>query len=99
MGDYPAEAAQIAKKIDKPVQLVWTREDDMAHDFYRQASCHRFRGAVDEHGRPTAWSHTLASTSIYAMWHPDQGPEELEVGGAKQMPYAIPNVRLEYAAV
>lgn len=99
MADYPTEAAQIAKKIDKPVQLVWTREDDMAHDFYRQASCHRFRGAVDAHGRPTAWSHTLASTSIYAMWHPDQGPEELEVGGAKQMPYAIPNVRLEYAAV
>ena len=99
MADYPTEAAQIAKKIDKPVQLVWTREDDMAHDFYRQASCHRVRGGVDAHGRPTAWSHALASTSIYAMWHPDQGPEELEVGGAKQMPYAIPNVRLEYAAV
>ena len=99
MADYPAEAAQIAKKINKPVQLVWTREDDMGHDFYRPASCHRLRGAVDAHGRPIAWSHTLASTSIYAMWHPDQKPEELEVGGAEQMPYAIPNVRLEYAAV
>jgi len=99
MADYPAEAAQIAKKIDKPVQLVWTREDDMGHDFYRPASCHRFRGAVDAHGRPSAWSHTLASTSIAAMWHPDQGAEDTEVGGAKQMPYAIPNVRLEYAAV
>lgn len=100
MADYPAEAAQIAKKINKPVQLVWTREDDMAHDFYRPASCHRFRGAVDANGRPIAWSHTLASTSIEGMWHPDQGkPEDSEVGGAKQMPYAIPNVRLEYAAV
>jgi isoquinoline 1-oxidoreductase subunit beta len=97
MADYPAEAAQIAKEINRPVQLVWTREDDMTHDFYRPASCHRLRGAVDEHGRPIVWSHTLASTSIYGLWHPEQNkPEELEIGGAKQMPYAIPNVRLEF---
>ena len=97
MADYPVEAAQIAKKVDKPVQLVWTREDDMAHDFYRPASCHRCRGTVDEHGRPIVWSHTLASTSIYGFWHPEQNnPEELEIHGAKQMPYAIPNVRLEF---
>jgi isoquinoline 1-oxidoreductase beta subunit len=97
MADYPAEAAQIAKVVGKPVQLVWSREDDMTHDFYRPAACHQMKGAVDQSGRPLAWSHTIASTSIGAFWHPDSpNPEESEVGGAEQMPYAIPNVRLEY---
>jgi isoquinoline 1-oxidoreductase beta subunit len=97
MADYPAEGAQIAKVVGKPVQLVWSREDDMTHDFYRPAACHQMKGAVDKNGQPVAWSHTIASTSIEAYWHPDRGkPEESEVGGAEQMPYAIPNVRLEY---
>jgi isoquinoline 1-oxidoreductase beta subunit len=97
MADYPAEAAQIAKIVGKPVQLVWSREDDMTHDFYRPAACHQMKGAVDANGKPLAWSHTIASTSIGAFWHPDSpNVEESEVGGAEQMPYAIPNVRLEY---
>jgi len=99
--DYPAEAAQIAKVVRKPVQLVWSREDDMTHDFYRPAACHQMHGALDANGRPMAWSHTIASTSIHAYWGPPHNskPEESEVGGAEQMPYAIPNVRLEYNAV
>ena len=69
----------------------------MTHDFYRPAACHQMKGAVDPQGRPLAWSHTIASTSIEAYWHPDAGkPEDSEIGGAEQMPYAIPNVRLEY---
>jgi isoquinoline 1-oxidoreductase subunit beta len=101
MADYPAEAAQIAKVVGKPVQLVWSREDDMTHDFYRPSACHQMRGAVDANGHPLAWSHTIASTSIQAFWGPPNNPkpEESEVGGAEQMPYAIPNVRLEYNAV
>jgi isoquinoline 1-oxidoreductase subunit beta len=97
MADYPAEGAQIAKIVGRPVQLVWSREDDMAHDFYRPAACHQMKGAVDKNGLPLAWSHTIASTSIEAFWHPEAGKfEDSEVGGAEQMPYAIPNVRLEY---
>ncbi len=96
MADFPAEAAQIAKVVPKPVQLVWTREDDMTHDFYRPATCHHMRGAVDANGRPSAWSHAIASTSINGFWHPNGKPEESEVGGALQMPYAIPSVRLEF---
>lgn len=99
MADYPAEAAQIAKVVGKPVQLVWSREDDMTHDFYRPAACHVMRGAINPAGHPLFWSHTIASTSIGAFWGSPDKLEESEVGGAKQMPYAIPNVRLEYAAV
>ena len=99
MADYPAEAAQIAKVARKPVQLVWSREDDMMHDFYRPAACHQMRGAVDQAGHPLLWSHTIASTAIGSMWGSPDKLEESEVGGAKQMPYAIRNVRLEYNAV
>ena len=99
MADYPAEVAQIAKVVGKPVQLVWTREDDMTHDFYRPMACHRMMGAVDASGHPTAWSHTLASTPINVLFDPKGPPEEQEVGGAREMPYAIPNVRLEYNPV
>ncbi len=49
-GDFPTEATQIAKRINRPVQLVWSREDDMMHDFYRPASYHRMNGAVDSQG-------------------------------------------------
>lgn len=99
MADFPAEGAQIAKVVGKPVQLVWTREDDMTHDFYRPATCHRLRGAVDSTGKPVAWFHTFASTSIGGYWNPKEDPAKDESGGATQMPYAIPNVRLEYNAV
>jgi len=98
MADFPAEAAQIAKVVGKPVQLVWTREDDMTHDFYRPAACHHMRGAVAD-GRPVAWLHTLTSTSIRGYWDPKAEPSSQEVGGAEQMPYAIKNVRLEYNPV
>jgi isoquinoline 1-oxidoreductase subunit beta len=99
MADYPAEAAQIAKVVGKPVQLVWSREDDMTHDFYRPSACHHLIGAVDRDGHPLVWSHGMASTSIAAFWQSPDRAEQSEVGGAEQMPYAIPNVRLEYNAV
>jgi isoquinoline 1-oxidoreductase subunit beta len=99
IADFPAEAAQIAKVVGKPVQLVWSREDDMTHDFYRPMSCHRMQGAIGKDGRPAAWFHTLVSTSIRGYWDPKAPPERQEVGGAEQMPYAIPNVRLEYNPV
>jgi len=96
MPDFPGEAGQIARQVGKPVQLVWTREDDMTHDFYRPASCHRLRGAIGSDGRPSVWSHTLASTAIGAQWNPNDPVENSEIGGAQQMRYAIPNVRLEF---
>lgn len=99
MADFPAEVAQIAKVVGKPVQLVWSREDDMTHDFYRPATCHRMRGAIGPNGRPMAWFHTLVSTSIKGYWDPKADAAEDESGGAAQMPYAIPNVRLEYNPV
>lgn len=98
MGDFVMEAAQVAKKTGKPVQVLWTREDDMQHDFYRPASYHRFSGAVDAQGNLTAWKHFQTSTSIDAMWSPKgaESPENSEFGTATFIPYQTPNFRVEY---
>ena len=97
-GDFVMEAAQVAKAAGKPVMVLWTREDDMQHGFYRPASYHRMWGALDAQGKLAAWKHFQTSTSIAAMWEKDgaEKPEQSEFGTAAFIPYAAPNYRVEY---
>jgi isoquinoline 1-oxidoreductase beta subunit len=97
--DFVMEAAQVAKATGKPVMVLWTREDDMQHDFYRPASYHKFSGAVDGEGKLAAWKHFQTSTSIAAMWRDkgEENAEQSEFGTAAFIPYQTPNYRVEYA--
>ncbi len=97
--DFAVEAAQVSKAVGKPVMVVWTREDDTQHSFYRPAALHRISAALAEDGTPQAWFHRIASTSIDGFWAtPGKAkPEESEVSGISNLPYALPNFRLEYA--
>jgi isoquinoline 1-oxidoreductase beta subunit len=96
--DFVMEAAAVAKVIKKPVMVLWTREDDMRHDFYRPASYHKLQGAIDKDGRLVAWKHFQTSTSIASKWS-QKGEEDNgkgEFGTGATIPYQTPNIRLEY---
>jgi isoquinoline 1-oxidoreductase beta subunit len=81
--DYAIQAARIANEVHYPVQLIWSREEDMRHDHYRQASISRFTAALDAAGKPTAW------VNQYVEKH---DPKE-----APYIPYGIDNQFIHFA--
>jgi isoquinoline 1-oxidoreductase beta subunit len=59
--DYVGEAVSLSKEIGAPVKVIWTRDDDIQHDFYRPATTHWLRGGLDADGVPVAWEHHIAA--------------------------------------
>jgi len=96
--DFVMEAAEVAKAIGKPVMVVWTREDDLQHDFYRPASLHAMQAALGENGELLAYKHFQTSTSIAYKWEKNgvEKPEDSEFGTGATLPYQTPNLRFEY---
>ncbi len=98
LADYAVEAAQISKAAGAPVQVLWTREDDMQHGFHRPASYHRMSAALNQDGQVIAWRHHLTAPSISAQLFGggEDNPRPDAVDGAAQLPYQIPNLLVSY---
>ncbi len=99
--DFTIAATLLSKMSGKPVKLVYSREDDMRAYFYRPASVTRFTGALDESGKPVSFTARVASPSIMEasgfMKLPPDGVDSFAVEGVKDVPYDIPNLRIEYS--
>jgi len=95
--DYVTEAVELSKAIGAPVKIVWTREDDTRHDFYRPRTYNVFRAALDPQGAPLAWLHRIVGPGILHQrgLKPDQIDRTMIEGAANQ-PYDIPNLQVEY---
>ncbi|HVE78466.1 MAG TPA: molybdopterin cofactor-binding domain-containing protein [Gemmatimonadaceae bacterium] len=99
MSDAAAEAAFLSKAVGAPVQVVWTREDDLRHDYYRPSGCHRLRAALDARGALVAWTHHLANTSRYQFARRTDPPEASELYRDDFPAWLVANFRLEHSAV
>ena len=91
--DFFAQAVEISKAVGAPVKLVWTREDDMTHDFYRPTSYHQLSGALDAQGRPVAMKFHLTSPSVTSRLFPAVVQNGIDpfMTEAAAVPYDIPN--------
>ena len=95
--DYMVEAAAISKMINAPVQVIWTREDDIQHSYYHAVSAQYMKGALDEKGNVTGWLHRTAYpsiTSTFAAGVTHGAGFEFQQG-LTNIPYEIDNIRCE----
>ena len=95
-------AVEIAKQVDAPVKVVWTREEDIQHDMYRPYWFDRISAGLDENGKPIAWSHRFAGSSVIARWLPPafkNGLDPDSTEGAIDLVYDLPNFHVEYVRV
>ena len=100
--DGVVRAVQIAKQVEGPVKVIWTREEDIQHDMYRPYFFDRMSAGLDENGMPIAWHHRFAGSSILARYLPPAFKNGLDpdtIDGAIDLSYALPNMRVEYVRV
>jgi len=96
--DMVIAAVRVAKQIDGPVKVIWTREEDIQHDVYRPA----YRDAITatlSGGKIVGWKYRVSGSSVMARWFPpgfQNGVDIDAVDGAVDMPYDIPNLQVEY---
>ncbi len=100
--DYGVEAVLVSRAVGGPVQVLWTREDDIRHDYFRTPSYHSMFAALDDKHHVIAWRHHVITSPI--RWQsagPDtEHPELYELEGAANLPYeTIPNILVEYTPI
>jgi isoquinoline 1-oxidoreductase beta subunit len=96
--DYVEIAVRVAKQVDGPVKVTWSREEDMQHDVYRPSYRNVLAASVSD-GRLVGWSHRITGSSIIARWIPpafQKGVDIDAVDSGADLPYDIPNLQVEY---
>jgi isoquinoline 1-oxidoreductase beta subunit len=98
--EYVRQAVAIAKEFKEPVKLLWSREQDIAHDFYRPFGMARLVAGLDADGMPVALTIRLSGPSFVASLVPAFGGQYVDrtfvSGLAEEMPYDVPNYRVDY---
>jgi isoquinoline 1-oxidoreductase beta subunit len=95
------DALLLSRQLQRPVKIVWTREDDLKGGWFRPATAHKLRAALDEKGNLLAWHHRIASPSIFGFVAPQRlqaanNRDLLIMEGSEISPYPIPNLRAEH---
>jgi isoquinoline 1-oxidoreductase subunit beta len=96
--DMAVIAARIAQKVDGPVKVVWTREEDVQHDVYRPIYRDLLSASLKD-GKIVGWTHRITGSSIMARWFPlafQKGIDVDAVDSGADIPYELPNLRVEY---
>jgi isoquinoline 1-oxidoreductase beta subunit len=99
--DFAAEAAFLSQQMGgRPVKVVWTREDDLHHDYFHTVSVERLHAGLDAQGKTTAWLHRSVAPTIVSIFAPDpQHEAPFEQGlGLINVPFNVPNIRIENPA-
>src|SRR5437879_3168848 len=97
--DFVSEAVRVSKAVGAPVKVIWSREDDVQHGFYRPATYNKFAAGLDASGTPLAWTHRIVAPPILLKFGPlDKGIDRTLIDGAANLPYAIPNLLVDQVA-
>ena len=96
--DYVAQAVSIAKQVDGPLKVMWSREEDMQHDYYRFINHSRVTVGLTADGRPVSWRHRIVGPNIMARFLPiyQKNGVDLDVVDCATGPYDIPNVLVDF---
>jgi isoquinoline 1-oxidoreductase beta subunit len=104
--DYALEAAEVSKAIGAPVQVMWTRADDMQHGYFQAASLHQLSARFDEHHKLVAWTHKKVSSLHNARGWPSESElndpgyyRDSASWGVYDIPYNIPSIETRYVRV
>jgi isoquinoline 1-oxidoreductase subunit beta len=99
--DGTVRAVQIAQQVEGPVQVIWSRDQDIQHDLYRPYYVDRLSAGTDMQGRAVAWSHRIVGSSIVARYSPDwikNGVDPDAVEGSANQPYRVRDIHVDWVA-
>jgi isoquinoline 1-oxidoreductase beta subunit len=97
--DFVSEAVRLSKAMGAPVKVIWSREDDVQHGFYRPATYNKLAAGLDAAGTPVAWTHRIVAPPILLKFGPlNKGIDRTLIDGAANLPYAVPHLLVDQVA-